>query len=103
MGQMELDRKVLGIWKFLEGGQRRGAHVSVPKIGSRGAHLCFGGISGSYADLRREWVWGNLDLMVFWFLGVSPREVTEEGGTFVRSPCAFGGTFNVIWVGFVSS
>jgi hypothetical protein len=90
MGQMELDRKVLGIWKFLGGGQRRGAHVSVPKIGSRGAHLCFGGILGSYADLRRESVWGNLDLMVFWFLGVSPREFIEVGGPLCVPPVLLG-------------
>jgi hypothetical protein len=49
-----------GVWKVFWGlsffgvGQRRGADVSVPKIGSRGALFCFGGIWGVYADLRRE-------------------------------------------------
>jgi hypothetical protein len=35
-------------------GQRRGAHVSTLKIGSRGELFCFGGILGFYAVLRRE-------------------------------------------------
>jgi hypothetical protein len=39
--------------------QRRGADVSVPEIGSRGALLCFGGILGFYAVLRRDLFWGN--------------------------------------------
>jgi hypothetical protein len=59
MGQLEVDRKVLGILGILGAGQRRGAHVSVLKIGSRVEHLCFGGIWGCHADLRRESEWGN--------------------------------------------
>jgi hypothetical protein len=49
-----------GVWKlfedlgFFEAGQRRGAHVSVPEIGSRDEVFCFGGIWGVYAVLRRE-------------------------------------------------
>jgi hypothetical protein len=95
--------KFLGNWNFFGVGQRRGADVSVLKIGSRGELLCFGGILGFYADLRRELWWGNLDLMVFWFLGVCPRGSTEEGGQLVLLFCAFGGIFNVVWVGFVGS
>jgi hypothetical protein len=54
MGQLD------GTWKdfeglgFFEAGQRRGADVSVLKIGSRDELLCFGGIWGSHADLRRK-------------------------------------------------
>jgi hypothetical protein len=74
-----------GLWKvferfgFLRAGQRRGTHVSVPKIGSRGEVLCFGGILGSYADLRRELNRRNLDLLFFGVLVASPRRATEEG------------------------
>jgi hypothetical protein len=74
-------RKFFGNWNFLRVGQRRGAHVSVPKIGSRVGLLCFGGISEFYAELRREFCWGNLDLNFFEFLGGDLRECTEEGGT----------------------
>jgi hypothetical protein len=34
--------------------QRRGARVNIPEIGSRDGGNCFRGISGFYADLRRE-------------------------------------------------
>jgi hypothetical protein len=34
--------------------QRRGGRVSTLEIGSRGGVLCFGGILGGHADLRRE-------------------------------------------------
>jgi hypothetical protein len=44
--------------------QRRGTDVNVPEIGSRGVLLCFGGILGIYADLRREFNLGNLSLGV---------------------------------------
>jgi hypothetical protein len=37
MGQLGLDWKLFEELEFLGAGQRRGAHVSVPKIGSRGA------------------------------------------------------------------
>jgi hypothetical protein len=54
--------------------------VNVPKIGSRGELFCFGGISGFYADLRREFIWGNLKLIVFGVLFGGPRGCIEEGG-----------------------
>jgi hypothetical protein len=41
-----------------------------------------------HADLRREFWWGNLDLMFFGVLGGDPRSAIEEGGHW----CAFGGT-----------
>jgi hypothetical protein len=78
-----------GFWKvferfgFLRAGQRRGTHVSVPKIGSRGEVLCFGGILGSYADLRRELNRRNLDLLFFGVLVEDPRGYIEEGGQLV--------------------
>jgi hypothetical protein len=37
--------------------QRRGAHVSTLKNGSRGTQLCFWGNLEIYADLRRELGW----------------------------------------------
>jgi hypothetical protein len=74
----------------LRAGQRRGTHVSVPKIGSRVGVLCFGGNLGIYAELRRELYWGNLNLVVFGFLGVSPRGDIEEGGTLVFPPRDLG-------------
>jgi hypothetical protein len=73
---------------FFGAGQRRGTHVSIPKIGSRAGLFYFGGIWGFHADLRREFSWRNLDLMFFWVLGVGPRRGSEEGGHW----CAFGGT-----------
>jgi hypothetical protein len=67
-------------WIFEEEFQRRGAHVSIPKIGSRDGQKCFGGIMGFHADLRREYFWGNLDLGFLGVLLVGPREAGEEGG-----------------------
>jgi hypothetical protein len=76
---------------FLKGTvQRRGAHVNTLKTGSRGEDFCFGGISGVYAKLRRECVWGNFDLGVFVFLGGCSREVGEEGGLLGVSPSDWG-------------
>jgi hypothetical protein len=95
MGQLDEDWKVFGIWEFLGVGQRRGADVSLLKIGSRGELFCFGGILGFYADLRREFGWRNLDLMVFWFLGVCPRRSTEEGRHLCYS--------SVLWEEFLTS
>jgi hypothetical protein len=75
-----------GIWELFGdlgifgAGQRRGADVSVPKIGSRDGVLCFGGILRTHADLRREIVWGNFNLLFFLSLGGSPRVSIEEGG-----------------------
>jgi hypothetical protein len=68
MGQLDEIWKVfedLCVWRKL---QRRGTHVNVPEIGSRGEEKCFGGISGIYAVLRREFGWGNLDLVNLGFL-----------------------------------
>jgi hypothetical protein len=59
---MEGIRKVFENWNFWRVGQRRGAHVRIPEIGSRVGLFCFGGIIGFYAELRREFVWGNLKL-----------------------------------------
>jgi hypothetical protein len=64
---------------FFGVGQRRGTDVSVPKIGSRGEVLCFGGILGFYAVLRREYYRGNLNLGFFGVLLGDPRGATEEG------------------------
>jgi hypothetical protein len=75
-----------GIWIGLGFGifgrklSRRGVHVKPPERGSRDGIKCFGGIRGSYAVLRREFDWGNLDLLFFGVLGGCPREVVEEGG-----------------------
>jgi hypothetical protein len=72
---------------FFEGKvRRRGTHVNIPKIGSRVGVFVFGGIYGFCAELRREFVWGNLNLGFFGVLGVGPWEVTEEGGPM----CALG-------------
>jgi hypothetical protein len=40
----------------------------------------FGGILEFYAELRREFFGGNLNLDFFRGLGVGPRGDTEEGG-----------------------
>jgi hypothetical protein len=79
-------------WELWFGGrvQRRGTHVNPLKIGSRGDKKCFGGISAFHAELRRELVWGNLDLVVFWLLGGSPRGGREEGDHLCFPRC-FGG------------
>jgi hypothetical protein len=73
--------------------------VNTPKIGSRAALLCFGGISGFCAELRREFIWGNLDLTFFDVLVGVPRGFTEEGGP----TCAFGGIYVLVGGGFVDS
>jgi hypothetical protein len=68
MGQMDEIWKVfedLCVWGKV---QRRGTDVIVPEIGSRGEEKCFGGISGFHAVLRREFGWGNLDLVNLGFL-----------------------------------
>jgi hypothetical protein len=70
--------------------QRRGAHVSTPERGSRGACLYFGGILGSHADLRREMRWGNLGLAFFWVLLGDPRGGNEGGGQLVLSRVCLG-------------
>jgi hypothetical protein len=69
---------------------RRGTDVSTLKIGSRGAVLCFGGIKGFYAVLRREYCWGNLVLLFFEVVGGNPRRFTEEGGQLVFLLCLGG-------------
>jgi hypothetical protein len=86
--------------------QRRGTHVSTPKIGSRDGVFVFGGILEFHADLRREIVWGNLKLGFFWGLFGSPRRSGEEGGhscvsfVLLREFCALEELFEVSWVGF---
>jgi hypothetical protein len=42
------DLRGLEFWDLV---QRRGAHVSTPKIGSRAGENCLGEILGFYADL----------------------------------------------------
>jgi hypothetical protein len=72
--------KISGNLEFWGKVQRRGTHVNTLKIGSRGVCLCFGGILGSYADLRREFGWVRLEFGVF---GRVVRGITwgwEEGG-----------------------
>jgi hypothetical protein len=91
------------IWKYLRFGifgirvQRRGAHVNIPKIGSRDGEICFGGILGFYAELRREYYWGNLKCRFFWVLFGFPRRSIEVGGT----NGVFGGMFLLLVRGFV--
>jgi hypothetical protein len=75
--------KIWGIGFFGGTVQRRGVHVNPLKRGSRVGVFVFGGISGFYADLRRELKWGNLNLAIFGVLFRVPRESTEEGGQFV--------------------
>jgi hypothetical protein len=82
-GQLSESWKVFGIGIFESRVQRRGAHVSTLKIGSRVGVLCFGGIWRIYADLRRESVWGNFNLAFFGGLVEVPREYIEEGGQYV--------------------
>jgi hypothetical protein len=60
--------------------QRRGVDVNVPKIGSRVGGLCFGGILGIYAELRREFGWGNLDLVNLGFLSSGLTWGWRRGG-----------------------
>jgi hypothetical protein len=93
MGQLEGIWNVLRNWIFWRNRQRRGVHVRTLKIGSRGAVFCFGGIWEFHAELRRECVWGNLDLVFFGVLVGVPREGTEGGGTTVFYG-VFGGTLN---------
>jgi hypothetical protein len=55
----------LGIGIFWGNFWRRGTDVSTLKIGSRGEEKCLGEFWGVYAVLRRESIWGNLDLTIF--------------------------------------
>jgi hypothetical protein len=48
-------------FEFLGRVQRRGARVNIPEIGSRVGVFVLGGILGFYAELRREYCWGNLN------------------------------------------
>jgi hypothetical protein len=68
---------------FLEEIQRRGTHVNTPKIGSRVGLFLHRGNIGFYAELRREFYWGNLNLGIFGGFGSGPRRTTEEGGQLV--------------------
>jgi hypothetical protein len=69
-----------GDWIFWRNFWRRGTHVNIPKIGSRGEGKCLGEFWGVYADLRREFKWGNFKLGFLGVFLVSPREPIEEGG-----------------------
>jgi hypothetical protein len=80
LGQLNGIWELFGKLGFFGAGQRRGAHVSIPKIGSRGELLCFGGILGFHADLRRELIWRNFKLELFGVLLSDPRRCVEEGG-----------------------
>jgi hypothetical protein len=82
--------------EFFEVGQRRGADVNTPKIGSRVGLFCFGGIYGFYAVLRRELFRRNFKWDFFEGLGGDPRGSTEEGGDL----CVIWGNFNcsLCWV-----
>jgi hypothetical protein len=77
-------------WNFLGVVQRRGADVSVPKIGSRGEVFVFGGIYGFYAVLRRDLIWGNWELGFFWGLGGVPRGSIEVGDHCCVNLCVWG-------------
>jgi hypothetical protein len=79
----------LGVGLFEGQIQRRGTHVSTPEIGSRVGELCFGGISGIYADLRRELFWGEFEIGVFGVLLGVPTWGCEEGGHY----CVFEGIY----------
>jgi hypothetical protein len=80
-----------GVWVFWRNLWRRGVHVNTPKLGSRGEGKCLGEFYGVYADLRREFVWGNFKLEFFGVLLVSPRGTTEEGGHLCVSLHTIGG------------
>jgi hypothetical protein len=56
--------------------------VSTLEIGSRGDIFCFWGNLRFYAELRREFGWGNFDLVFLEDLFVGPRRGWEEGGPF---------------------
>jgi hypothetical protein len=92
-GQMEVIWKVFEEFEDLGQVQRRGVRVNTPKIGSRGAVFCLEEISGFYADLWRELLWGNLVWVFFGVLFGVPRGYTEEGGTMV----CFWGNFKCWW------
>jgi hypothetical protein len=64
---------ILGDLVFWRKIQRRGVHVSPPKIGSRGDAFVFGGILRFYAVSRRELIWGKLGLGFFEGLGGGSR------------------------------
>jgi hypothetical protein len=70
--------------------QRRGAHVSTPKIGSRDGEIRFGGILRNHAVLRRESFRRNLKMDFFGVVGGTPRERWGGGGT-LSVQFGFGG------------
>jgi hypothetical protein len=80
LGHLDGTWEVFGELGFFGVGQRRGVHVGTPEIGSRGGVLCFGGIQRFYAELRREFLWGNFNLGLFEDLVGVPRGSIEEGG-----------------------
>jgi hypothetical protein len=90
---IELGIEILGFWGNIS---RRGTHVNTLEIGSRGGNLCFGGIMGFRADLRRELDGGELKLVVFWNLGGDLTWGWEEGGHL----CVFGSVVGFNWIRF---
>jgi hypothetical protein len=71
--------------------QRRGARVFSPEIGSRDGVFCLGEFLGFYAELRRDFEWGNLRWGFFEVLLVGPRGPDEEGGQWCVAFVHFGG------------
>jgi hypothetical protein len=96
-GELRENWKFFGKLGFWGKRQRRGVDVRTLEKGSRGGERCFGGIFGNRAELRREWCWGNWDLIVFCVLGVEPRKGVEEGGPMVCVLCELGPV--CLWMG----
>jgi hypothetical protein len=59
--------------------------------------MCFGGILGFHAELRRELGRGNLKWGFFGVLLVDPRRSTEEGGQLVCFWGNFGWGTTLKW------
>jgi hypothetical protein len=60
--------------------QRRGVHVNIPEIGSRGGQKCFWGNLGFYAELRRELVVGFGDVSILVGFGGISTWLSGGGG-----------------------
>jgi hypothetical protein len=80
---MEGFGNIFGFWNFWGNFWRRGAHVNIPELGSRGAEKCLEEFWGVYAVLRRKFDWGNFTLGFFGVLVGCPRRSGEEGGQLV--------------------
>jgi hypothetical protein len=79
--------------------QRRGVHVNIPEIGSRGDAFCIGGILGFYADLRRELDWGNWELVFLEFWSGLHVSLLRRGDNLVCILCSLGEFKWLNWVG----